>query len=418
MTASTIEQTIVGVTRRTVHGEERPLDTQETQLPLVIEAGADRSVDHACQVLADNTPQIMADIHEHGAVLLRGFDINTAQDYEMVATSIRGLQPMTDYFMSEPGRKTVPGTAAVFNTNSIARTGGGFVCGLFHSENYHSPEVPEYISFCPLSQPWFGSETCLVNGAEVFEELPPKLQQKLLEQPCTATIWPLPTVAQQHGQTLEEAEAHCKEMGLQLLDKDGTRFVVLNKPSIYTHPVNGRKSMQVNLYTMFRSFKGKIMGQFNPTLYRGPKWWLHRFIWALNLEQLMMPIMAVPRLLLQPKEAKKFLGHIAPPKDERADEANVKPVNKQDEGVITNIAKFLKFENPAKALGLTTITDVITDKELDALCESIYKHSSLFTWQKGDILIADNYQLLHSGMPGLGPRDVHAMFFNKITVCG
>lgn len=245
-----LKQTFAGVTRRFVKDSERPLAskaTEQSQLPLVIEAGEQRDLAFATALLKQHSTEIMDDVHEYGAVLLRGFAVQTAQDLEQLTSSIKQLSPMTRYFMSEPGRKVVPGTKSVFNTNSIAKTGGGFVFGAFHSENYHSPDVPAYVSFCPLQQPWYGSETCLVNTAALYAELPKNLQQKLTLRPYCTTVWPLTTVAQQQQLSVEEAQKYCESIGLGIVDKhEQGKFVVLNKPSVFRHPANNCFSSKRN----------------------------------------------------------------------------------------------------------------------------------------------------------------------------
>ena len=37
-------------------------------------------------------------------------------------------------------------------------------------------------------------------------------------------------------------------------------------------------------------------------------------------------------------------------------------------------------------------------------------------WKKGDILLVDNTQVVHAGMPGAGPRIVRAMSSNPLAM--
>ena len=51
-----------------------------------------------------------------------------------------------------------------------------------------------------------------------------------------------------------------------------------------------------------------------------------------------------------------------------------------------------------------------------ALGEAVWRHSTVFTWRPGDILIIDNLQMHHAGMPGLGPRDIKGIMGNPVPM--
>ena len=52
------------------------------------------------------------------------------------------------------------------------------------------------------------------------------------------------------------------------------------------------------------------------------------------------------------------------------------------------------------------------------LGETVWAHASVFTWEAGDILIVDNLQMHHAGMPGAGPRDLKVIMGNPISIEG
>src|SRR5262245_19890199 len=151
-----------GAVVRPLRADERPYPTFEQGLPLVIEAKGARSLESLREMLAARSDEMLRQIYEHGAVLLRGFDIRSAADFEQAVVTIPGLNPMPGYFMSEPGRSLVEGTGAVFETNTFFRTGGDFYFGGFHTENYRTPDVPQFQSFCCFKVSWLGGETALV----------------------------------------------------------------------------------------------------------------------------------------------------------------------------------------------------------------------------------------------------------------
>ena len=47
---------------------------------------------------------------------------------------------------------------------------------------------------------------------------------------------------------------------------------------------------------------------------------------------------------------------------------------------------------------------------------AIWKHTSVFTWKMGDILIVDNLQMAHGSMPGFGPRDIKVVMGNPVPI--
>lgn len=40
----------------------------------------------------------------------------------------------------------------------------------------------------------------------------------------------------------------------------------------------------------------------------------------------------------------------------------------------------------------------------------------MFRWRRGDVMLFDNLQLLHAGMPGFGPRELRVMLCNPIPI--
>jgi alpha-ketoglutarate-dependent taurine dioxygenase len=398
---------------RILDDSERPFPAIAQSLPLVFAARGAGSASALKAVARARSAEIREHMHRHGAVLLRGFPVESPQDFEQAMAELPFLRPMNRYFMSEPGRQLVPGTRHVFNTNSVARTGGGFVFGVFHAENYHSPDVPTYVSFCARKRSWLGSETCLVNMADVYAELPAALRHKLEAQPCAASIWPLSAIADRYGLEPDEAARRCSAAGLIVVADEGKRYVILTKPSVYRHPQTGRLSLQVNLFTTLPTFKGAALRQFLRH-YTGPAWSLHRLVWRSRIDNPLFALGAATRLVVQPVEARKFLREVLPELDRRT-------VGKRAfaAALIENVRAFLRNDGLHAVLarkGMPTLADLVSRDDIEALAAAIEKHASMFFWQKGDILIFDNQQLLHAGMPGFGPRELLAMFFNPLPL--
>ena len=58
----------------------------------------------------------------------------------------------------------------------------------------------------------------------------------------------------------------------------------------------------------------------------------------------------------------------------------------------------------------------LTDKDIESLAEAMWRHCYSFTWKKNDILIFDNLQMLHAGMPGWGSRELRVILCNPIRL--
>ena len=80
-----------GVTTRFLREEERLITSLETEMPLVFEAKerADTQFLHA--FLKANSENLMEDVAKYGALLFRGFEIQSDHDFENTILSIEGL---------------------------------------------------------------------------------------------------------------------------------------------------------------------------------------------------------------------------------------------------------------------------------------------------------------------------------------
>lgn len=136
-----------GVCTRFLHDDERFILSDEKEMPLVIEAQGIKTAAFLHQFLAANASQLVADIAKYGAVLFRGFDIHSDQQFEKAITSIPDFHGISEAFMSENGRTHVDDLKYVLHTNSVYKTGGTLYLGGFHTENYYSADVPSYIGF-------------------------------------------------------------------------------------------------------------------------------------------------------------------------------------------------------------------------------------------------------------------------------
>jgi Taurine catabolism dioxygenase TauD, TfdA family len=168
-----------GVVVRALSSAERRVNTNELETPMVIAPRQSNSPQFLRRFLSSHSNQLCEDIAKHGAILLRGFHIDSVTEFEQQVLSIRSMRGFSEIMLSEEGRTRVAGTNHILHTNTMFKTGGTLDFNGFHCENYYVPDVPRYISFFCITPSWLGGETGLVNTAKLFGDLPPLLQQKL-----------------------------------------------------------------------------------------------------------------------------------------------------------------------------------------------------------------------------------------------
>ncbi|MEO7328071.1 MAG: TauD/TfdA family dioxygenase, partial [Minicystis sp.] len=260
-----------GVKTRLLEDHERPYGTVDRDLPLVIEPDGAPGFSAISALFAARSREIKEAVYDHGAILLRGFEITSEREFEQTILSLQGVRAMESYFMPEPGRDLAADTRSVFVTNRYMKTGGSFSFLGFHSENFYSTDVPALQSFWCKTEPWLGGESGLVHAANAFADLPEELQKKLSSQPVASRSWTIAEVARAYNLSEERIEAFFGALGLVDTSADGQRAIVLHKPTVYRHPHHGKRALQVN----FGGEATAVTGLLNRLLqrhYTGPKW--------------------------------------------------------------------------------------------------------------------------------------------------
>ncbi|MDP1603155.1 MAG: TauD/TfdA family dioxygenase [Legionella sp.] len=377
-----------GMTTRFLREDERLFSTMEETLPLVIEP-VDNSWDaNALQAfLTNNSKAILDDIATYGAVLLRGFTVGSTKEFEQTVLSIQGMRGMSHLFMSEPGRHLVDGLDYVFHTNSKIKTGGTLHLGGFHNENYYSPDVPSYISFFCLSPAKSGGETGLINMGRVYEKLDASLKEQLEKNPFFVSKWPLAVIANRYKISLEDAQKACVEFGLNLEENN---HVVMHKPNVFKHPVTGENIIQANLCAELPALNDGILTHFTRH-YTGWNWMVHKAAWTfLGYQRLRKYSLMLPELIRHPVRFFRMQKLIK----QRISQYNSSPYPR--------------------------IKSVFKPEDIQKLAALMHESYASFLWKKGDVLLIDNLQIAHAGMPGKTckkfPRTIRAMLCNPFKI--
>lgn len=125
--------------------------------------------------------------------------------------------------------------------------------------------------------------------------------------------------------------------------------------------------------------------------YQGDTWFWHRFVWKLppsifksieNVFVFFASLLHSPKELFQITESKW--------KTEKA----FKKIN----------GKFAK------------VNSCFSETDIDHLARVMRQFYCSTIWQKGDILLVDNRKVVHTGMPGAGPRLVRALISNPLNM--
>lgn len=379
-----------GVITRFLRDEERLILSEEKEMPLVIEATDSKDTLFLQTFLASHSNQIMDDIAKYGAVLLRGFEIRSDDDFEKAVLSIQGMRGIGEALMSENGRIHAGKQKYVLHTNAVYKTGGTLYLGGFHSENYYSPDVPGYISFCCLKPSELGGETGIINMQKIYPFLDGKLKAKLEKNNFFVGKWLISEVVKRYQISQKRIEEICQYFALPTIGEGKDKFILMYKPNVFVHPKNKNKAAQINLFeipTLNTELRKCFMQD-----YKGKTWFWHRLVW--RLPNVVFKILEYIYVL--------FAAFFYSPRNSY------------------NIVKFkLRTYFAAKKLPSIRkerVGTCFTDKDVKDLAKLMRKFYSSCLWQKGDILLVDNKQVMHAGMPGSGSRLIRAMICNPIAM--
>jgi alpha-ketoglutarate-dependent taurine dioxygenase len=185
--------------------------------------------------------QLLADwIHRHGAVLLRGFDIDTAEQFRKVAAAVR--PDLMNYVGGDSPRSAVGDqvyTSTEFPPN--------MEIGL-HNELSYSRSWPEQVFFCCLVAAPSGGETHIADGRRVLAELDSEVRNRFSENGVIyrqhlrddsvsgpGKSW------QTSFETTDRAEVEhiCSDQDMEFRWTDRGLRTSLRNPGVLTHPVTG-----------------------------------------------------------------------------------------------------------------------------------------------------------------------------------
>lgn len=378
------------VQTRFLTDDERLILSNEKEMPLVIEAKEQKSLSFLIQWLANNAEAVIHDMAQYGAVLLRGFEIQSDEDFEKVILSIPSFRGISDAFMAENGRVPVDKLKYVLHTNAVYKTGGTLYLGGFHTENYYSPDVPGYICFYCKAPSALGGETGLINTEKVYRALSEPLKKKLEKQSYFVAKWLVSEVAQRYNISKDKVEKIAQFFKLPIVGEGEDRFILMYKPSVFKHPLTHEKALQINLFELPKL--NAALRKCFLNAYTGKTWFWHRFFWRLpNSVFNFIEFTAVMVIAFCHSPRNSF-------------------------SIIKNKIATYWANKKVHSFNTQKVGTSFSQAEVEALAQTMREQYSSCLWKKGDVLLIDNKKVMHAGMPGKGDRVIRAMIGNPIAM--
>lgn len=367
-----------GLSARFLAENERVCATDEKLCPLVLEPATETQLNPS-DILYRNSKRILSDITKHGAVLFRRFNIDSEKAFQETILSIDGIRGISNTFMCEAGRDNFKKLKYVKHTNTFLNTSGPFLPPIgFHSENYYTPDVPQYIAFWCSTPPTYYGETGLINTLKTYHNLSEVTKNKIEKSSCFSMCWQLDDICKRYALSSNAAERICRDFGLEIINNNSSLFVNMNKPSVAVHPLINEKTLVINFAAIKRIIPF-LVSNFS-TNYLSKEWSIYRNFWKYpNVVFLIKLINSISR---SPKTALQFI------KDLQSMSRNI---------------------NDSPLIG-----EFFDEGDLIHLSSLMRKYYSGYAWQKGDILLVDNLQMAHSAMPGFGSKVLRTILCNPM----
>lgn len=350
-----------------IHGD---LPLQVT--PRTIDDPAERDLDRLCSWLVDHPVWVQEELVRHGALLFRGFDIESPDHFEALARSID--DELKNHYLGTSPRNAL--TDYVFNASELP----DYYPIPQHCEMTFCAHPPRRVFFCCLEEPDAGGgETPLCDFRKVWNDLDPEVRERFLEgglrivrnyagpdagdqvlrapgassasstDPTQLKPWP-----DMFGTTDKaEVEAQCASEGFEAIWLDGDALrLVSTQPVTIEHPFNHETVWYNHLTTFHASTAVAEYTRINA---------------------------------LRPSPRHQNILRMA-------------------EGINRQI-----LAKPPEERGMhVTYRDgsEIPDADVDAVRDAVWRHLSITPWKKGDVIAIDNQSTAHGRLPYQGPRHI------------
>lgn len=221
--------------------ENSKIDNFETAFAAFSDAGSDA------------TKRVKSELAQKGAILLRGWPIQSTQQAEQLLSAL-GVTFDDEYLGGASPRS---GLSDHFFTSTEAPD--PYVI-TFHTEMCYLKRRPGKIFFYCITEPSVYSETPVFDCAEIFATLTPELQDKIESLGMTYQRYFVAKKAKFfnvyktwmdsfNATTREQAEAACEVQGLSYeWQSNGGLITKAKMPGVMVHPQTGKKCISLTLY--------------------------------------------------------------------------------------------------------------------------------------------------------------------------
>jgi alpha-ketoglutarate-dependent taurine dioxygenase len=338
-------------------------DAGAAGLPLYIEPESEkeRAVPSVVSWLQSERELAVSKLEQHGALLLRGFDVRSPSEFEQVVRAI-GADLKKDYLGTSPRNAL---TDYVFNASELPP----FYPIPQHCEMTFIAQPPQRLFFSCLVAPQApGGETPICDFRRVYRDLDPAVRERFTRLGVRNIrnyggpngrgrfdLWQLKPWHEMFGTTDRAVvEQKCREAGFEWTWGEHDKLRLTNtQPAARAHPKTG-ELVWFNHSQVFHL--SAAQGEYRRILSRLP---MFRY------------------------EALRRVAEI---------------------GVFLKRLRGSSLEHPMHS----TYGDgsEIPDSDMERVRDAIWRNLVVFRWQVGDVLMIDNFGIAHGRMPYRGPRHV------------
>jgi len=236
----------------------------ECPLPRVVRPEHDRasncSPEALVEYLTSERHDVDAMLHQHGGILMRGFRVQTAQEFESVAHAIS--PELGQYLRGVTPRSPIHGR--IYTSADVPR----FLTIPLHGELAYSDNYPSRIMFHCHTVAKAGGQTPLADLRRVLRRLDPGLRERFARRGLLI-INNAPGRGGRVGrrswsdlfQSSERAvvEERCREQGIDFAWKRGdTLCLHKQRPAVVEHPVTGELTWFNSVHTSHYSWSSAL----------------------------------------------------------------------------------------------------------------------------------------------------------------
>lgn len=327
-----------------------PNDIQGHQVPYLID------------YINKNKEDINSKIHSHGAVLFRGFNVNQSTQFEAIAQTIDS-DLKNDYLGTSP-RNIVEGTQFVFSASELP----AHYPIMQHCEMSFLPSAPRRLMFFCHEAPTFGGETPICDFRQLAINMNPKIKEefskkgiKVIRNYCAPgnekkdsfQLKPWTDMFQTTDKSIVEKKCTENNITVEWLKDDALRLTS-TQDAFKTHPITGETAwfnhLQVFHIVGASTEYAKIARRQKTAI----SWALHLYLQATTL---------VKKITEKPEER----------------------------------AMHVCFADGSE----------IPTSYIQHVQDLIWDYMYFLKWEKGDIIVIDNFSTSHGRMPYKGPRKIY-----------